>query len=94
MKCFKCEDGKIRSIGYVSMEVAFFYGKDREPQKYSFIGYSIIGFEKASSPFCNGHFLYRSEDFDECARKLAQYRYELENFPDDDADEPAELPFP
>lgn len=94
MKCFECEDGKIRSIGYVIMQACFIYERGKELETNRFTEYALVGFENTFSPFCNGHFLFTSKDFDECARKLAQYRYELENFPDDDADEPAELPFP
>lgn len=93
MKCFKCEDGKIRSIGCVIMQACFTFEKGRELETHKFTEYAILGFEEAFSPFCNGHFLFTSKDFDECANKLAQYRHELENFPDDDPDEPAELSF-
>lgn len=94
MKCFKCKDGRIRSINCVTMQACFSSQKGKEPETLAFLEYALVGFEEAFSPFCNGHFLFTSKDFDECAGKLAQYRYELENFPDDDPDEPEELPFP
>ena len=87
MKCFKCEDGRIRSIDYVIMLACFSSEKGKELETYSFVEYAIVGYEKAYSPFCNGHFLFASKDFNECVGKLAQYRHELENFPDDDTEE-------
>lgn len=93
MKCFKCEDGRIRSIDYVIMLACFSSEKGKELETHSFVEYALVGYEKAYSPFCNGHFLFTSKDFNECAGKLAQYRHELENFPDDDTEEPEELPF-
>jgi hypothetical protein len=93
MKCFKCKDGRIRSIGYVIMQACFVFEKGKELGTHSFIEYALVGFEKASSPFCNGYILFTSKDFNECAGKLAQCCHELENFPDDDTEEPEELPF-
>ena len=100
MKYFECEDGKIRSIGYVIMQAMFSYEMGSEPETHEFEGYAIVGFEKLCCPFSSSHFLFTSYCFDECARKLAEYRYELENFPDDVPDpcgpvpdNPDELPF-
>lgn len=100
MKCLECEDGRIRSIGYVIMQAMFSHEIGSGPETHEFGGYAIVGFEKPCCPFSSGHFLFTSYCFDECARKLAEYRYELENFPDDvpvpddpTPDNPDELPF-
>lgn len=82
MKCFECDDGVIRNVGYVIMQSLFTYWKGRELETH-FDGYAIVGFESTSSPVISGHFLYTSHDFDECSERLAEYRYQLEHYPDD-----------
>lgn len=85
MKCFECDDGVIRNVSYVIMQALFSYWKDRELEFQSG-GYAVVGFERPSSPVTSGHFLYTSDDYGECAGKLAEYRYQLEHYPDDDPD--------
>lgn len=81
MKYFECDDGKVRPISYVVMQALFHFQKGYELDPV-FDGYGILGFEKVSSPFHSFHFMFLSSDFDQCARMLAEYRYQLEHDPD------------
>ena len=92
MKCVTCDDGRIRSISYVVMQVLFSYEIGRELETLTRQEYAVVGYEEEGSFDNSWHILFSSCEFDECAEKFAKYLHELNNFPDDDSDEPDELP--
>lgn len=89
MKYLECDDGEVRPISYVIMQALFSFQRGNELDS-SFGGYAVLGFEKVSSPFNSCHFMFTSPDFEQCARVLAKYRYQLEHEPDPDPDVPAD----
>lgn len=89
MKYLECGDGEVRPISYVIMQALFSFQRGCESDT-SFGGYAILGFEKVSSPFNSYHLMFSSFDFEQCARVLAEYRYQLEHDPDPEPEVPGE----
>lgn len=90
MKYLECDDGKVRPISYVIVQALFSFQRGNELDT-SFGGYAVLSFGKVSGPFNSCHLMFISPDFGQCARKLAEYRRQLEHDPDPEPEVPDEL---